>query len=102
MIAVSHVKIQRSQDMHPVFIPLYINSAAGQLQVKMHQRGSSGQLGLYSFAIRAFLICSAPQALQRTLRSLIDQAFEAKRESKDLPHQAKTRVEQLIEETMQS
>ena len=64
----------------------------------MHQRGTSGQLELYPFDIRKFLIWPAPQSFQRELRDLHDKAAAAERESKRSARQAKTRVEQLIEE----
>lgn len=98
----NHVTILRSPDLDPVFVSLYMNSAAGQLQVEMHQRGLSGQLELYPFDIRRFLIWSTPEALQKELRSLIDRASAAERKSKELLEQAKNRVEQLIEEAVRS
>lgn len=98
----NHVTILRSPDLDPVFISLYLNSVAGQLQVEMHQRGTSGQLELYPFDIRKFLIWSAPDGLQKELRSLHDRAAAAERKSKELLEQAKTRVEELIEEAVQS
>jgi type I restriction enzyme M protein len=94
----NHVTILRSPDLDPVYLSLYLNSAAGQMQVEMHQRGTSGQLELYPFDIRKFLIWPAPESFQRELRDLHDKAAAAERESKRLLEQAKTRVEQLIEE----
>jgi len=94
----NHVTILRSADLDPVYLSLYLNSAAGQMQVEMHQRGTSGQLELYPFDIRKFLIWPAPKSLQMELRELHDKAAAAARESKRLLEQAKTRVEQLIEE----
>jgi hypothetical protein len=98
----NHVTILRSPDLDPVFISLYLNSVAGQLQVEMHQRGSSGQLELYPFDIRKFLIWSAPEDLQQELRSLHERAAAAECKSKELLEQAKSRVEQLIEEAVRS
>lgn len=95
----NHVTILRSDDLDPVYLSLYLNSAAGQLQVEMFQRGTSGQLELYPFDIRKFLVWPAPESLQRELRGLHDQAAAAERESKQLLEQAKSRVEQLIEES---
>ncbi len=94
----NHVTILRSADLDPVYLSLYLNSAAGQMQVEMHQRGSSGQLELYPFDIRKFLIWPAPKEFQQELRELHDKAAAAELESKRLLEQAKTRVEQLIEE----
>jgi type I restriction enzyme, S subunit len=98
----NHVTILRSPDLDPVFISFYLNSVAGQLQVEMHQRGISGQLELYPFDIRRFLIWSAPEGLQKELRALHDRATAAERKSKQLLEQAKTRVEQLIDEAVRS
>jgi restriction endonuclease S subunit len=98
----SHVTILRSPDLDPVFISLYLNSVAGQLQVEMHQRGTSGQLELCPFDIRRFLIWSAPEGLQKELRELHDRATAAERKSKELLEQAKSRVEKLIEEAVRS
>jgi type I restriction enzyme M protein len=93
----NHVTILRSPDLDPVYLSLYLNSAAGQMQVEMHQRGTSGQLELYPFDIRKFLIWPAPESFQKELRDLHETAAAAERESKRLLEQAKTRVEQLIE-----
>jgi type I restriction enzyme M protein len=94
----NHVTILRSDDLDPVYLSLFLNSAAGQMQVEMRQRGSSGQLELYPFDIRKFLVWPAPESLQQELRRLHDQAAAAERESRQLLEQAKSRVEQLIEE----
>jgi type I restriction enzyme M protein len=94
----NHVTILRSPDLDPVYLSLYLNSAAGQMQVEMHQRGTSGQLELYPFDIRKFLIWPAPESFQRELRDLHEKATSAEQESKRLLEQATTRVEQLIEE----
>lgn len=94
----NHVTILRSPNLDPVYLSLYLNSPAGQMQVEMHQRGTSGQLELYPFDIRKFLIWDAPEGLQKELRQLHDQAAAAERKSRELLETAKTRVEQLIEE----
>ena len=56
-VADNHVTILRSMKLDPAYLALYLNSPAGQMQVEMHQRGSSGQLELYPFDIRKFLAC---------------------------------------------
>ncbi|MFZ4702152.1 MAG: hypothetical protein ACOYMG_19065, partial [Candidatus Methylumidiphilus sp.] len=98
----NHVTILRTPNLDPVYVSLYLNSLAGQMQVEMHQRGTSGQLELYPFDIRKFLIWEAPESLQKELRSLYDRAAAAERKSKELLEAAKTRVEQLIEEAAQA
>lgn len=100
-VADNHVTILRSSNLDSAYLSLYLNSAAGQMQVEMHQRGTSGQLELYPFDIRKFLVWPAPAGFQRELRDLYDKATTAEQESKRLLEQAKTRVEQLIEAAAQ-
>ena len=96
----NHVTILRSPTLDPAYLSFYLNSQAGQLQVEMHQRGTSGQLELYPYDIRKFLVWVAPEAFQKKIRNLYDQAAASERRSKELLDQAKTRVEQLIEEAV--
>jgi hypothetical protein len=58
-------------------------------------------LELYPFDIRKFQVWDTPQAIQQEIRRLYDQATESARQSKQLLDQAKSRVEQLIEEAVQ-
>jgi type I restriction enzyme M protein len=97
----NHVTILRTSEIDPIFLSYYLNSAAGQLQVEMHQRGSSGQLELYPFDIRKFLIWHAPNQLQSEIRELHVKGAMAEAKAKHLLGSAKTRVEQLIEEAVQ-
>ncbi|MCF8075088.1 MAG: restriction endonuclease subunit S [Desulfotignum sp.] len=97
----NHVTILRSSNLDPAYLSFYLNSQAGQLQVEMHQRGSSGQLELYPFDIRKFLVWVAPESLQKEIRKLYDQAIENERRSKKLIAQAKHRVEELIEQAVE-
>jgi type I restriction enzyme, S subunit len=99
-IADNHVTILRSIKLDPVYLALYLNSSAGQMQVEMHQRGTSGQLELYPFDIRKFLVWFAPAEFQQEIRRLYDLAAAAERQSRRLIEQAKTFVEHLIEETI--
>ena len=101
-VADNHVTILRSTCLDPAFLSLYLNSVAGQMQVEMHQRGTSGQLELYPFDIRKFLVWNAPAEFQREVRDLHDKAAAAAAESQRLLEQAKNRVEQLIEAAVQS
>lgn len=66
----------------------------------MHQRGTSDQLERYPFDIREFFVWAAPESFQKEIRNLYNQAAESEQRSKELLHQAKTRVEQLIEEAV--
>jgi restriction endonuclease S subunit len=99
-VADNHVTILRSTNLDPAYLALYLNSRAGQMQVEMHLRGSSGQLELYPFDIRKFLVWPAPPELQREIRRLHDAAAAADRESHLLFDQAKIRVEQVIKEAV--
>jgi type I restriction enzyme M protein len=94
----NHVTILRSPSLDPAYLSFYLNSQAGQLQVEMHQRGTSGQLELYPFDIRKFLVWVAPESFQQEIRNLYDRAAKSEQKSQELLDQAKTRVEQLIEE----
>ena len=94
----NHVTILRSGTLDPVFASFYLNSLAGQMQVEMHQRGTSGQLELYPFDIRKFQIWEAPTSVQEEIRKLYDSGAAAEAKSKRLLAEAKARVEQLIEE----
>ena len=96
----NHVTMLRSLTLDPAYLSFYLNSQAGQLQVEMHQRGTSGQLELYPFDIRKFLVWVAPEALQKEIRSLYVRAAASEQRSKELLDQAKTRVEQLIEKAV--
>lgn len=94
----NHVTILRTNVLDPVYLANFLNSKAGQLQVEKHQRGSSGQLELYPFDIRKFLVWDAPLQVQKEIRDLHEKAFSAEKQSKALLEQAKSRVESLIEE----
>jgi restriction endonuclease S subunit len=100
-VADNHVTILRSKRLDPAYLSLYLNSQAGQMQVEMHQRGSSGQLELYPLDIRKFLVWAAPEDFQREVRRLHDIAAAAERKSHVLLEQAKLQVEKLIEEAVQ-
>ena len=98
----NHVTILRSSTLDPAYLSFYLNSRPGQLQVEMHQRGTSGQLELYPFDIRKFLVWVAPESFQKEIRNLYDKAAESEQRSRALLDQAKTRVEQLIEEASET
>jgi type I restriction enzyme, S subunit len=91
----NHVTILRSLTLDPAYLSFYLNSQAGQLQVEMHQRGTSGQLELYPFDIRKFLVWVAPESLQKEIRRLYDQAAENEQGSRELLEQAKKRAQRL-------
>lgn len=98
----NHVTILRSPTLDPAYLSFYLNSQAGKLQVEKYQRGSSGQLELYPFDIRKFQVWEAPQSVQQEIRRLYEQATESAKQSRELLDQAKTRVEQIIEEAVRA
>ncbi len=98
----NHVTILRSPTLDPAYLSFYLNTQAGKLQVEKYQRGSSGQLELYPFDIRKFQVWDAPESIQQEIRRLYEQATESAKQSRELLDQAKYRVEQLIEEAVQS
>jgi type I restriction enzyme M protein len=98
----NHVTILRSSTLDPAYLSFYLNSLAGKLQVEKYQRGSSGQLELYPFDIRKFQVWEAPISIQQEIRRLYEQATESAKQSRELLEQAKSRVEQLIEEAVGS
>jgi len=98
----NHVTILRSSKLDPAYLSFYLNSQAGKLQVEKYQRGSSGQLELYPLDIRKFQVWDAPEPIQQEIRRLHEQATESARQSRELLDQAKSRVEQLIEEAVRA
>jgi len=70
--------------------------------MERHTRGSSGQLHLYPRDVSKILVWNAPQSLQLEVRRLIEEAHNFEQTSKQLLEQAKSRVEQLIEEAVQA
>jgi len=94
----NHVTILRTQKLDPVYLSVFLNSKAGQLQVEKFQRGSSGQIELYPMDIRKFLIWEAPESLQLEIRELHDKASSLEKESQQLLEKAKQMVEALIEQ----
>ena len=79
------------------FLHMVLNSRYGILQSKCFQSGTSQQY-IYPKDIRKFLIPEVNEKLRKTLNELVSQSYEKGIESKRLLDQAKTRVEQLIEE----
>ena len=79
------------------FLHMLLNSRYGILQSKCFQSGTSQQY-IYPKDIRKFLIPVIDDRLKTKLNQLVVRSFEKGLEAKSLLAQAKTRVEQLIEE----
>ncbi|MCL2867762.1 MAG: restriction endonuclease subunit S, partial [Clostridia bacterium] len=96
----NHVTILRPSDiLDPVYLSVYLNSAAGQLQVEQRLRGSSGQIELYPADIAEFRIWLAPQAVQQSIRQQVEQSFEQRKQATRLLDAAKRAVEIAIEDS---
>jgi restriction endonuclease S subunit len=83
------------------FLQVLLNSHYGILQSKCFQSGTS-QPYIYPKDIRRFLVPVIPQALRVQIHNLVVESYEKGEESKKLIEQAKVRVEQIIEEAIQS
>ncbi len=83
------------------FLQVLLNSSYGILQSKCFQSGTS-QPYIYPKDIRRFLIPDVSQELKREIHRLLIDSYKKAEESKVLLEQAKARVEQLIEEAVQS
>ncbi|MBU4186395.1 MAG: hypothetical protein KKC23_09410 [Proteobacteria bacterium] len=83
------------------FLQVLLNSRYGILQSKCFQSGTSQQY-IYPKDIRKFLVPVVDEKLKKKLQLLVVESYEKGLEAKKLLNQAKTRVEQLIEEAVQS
>lgn len=83
------------------FLHVLLNSEYGILQSKCFQSGTS-QPYIYPKDIRRFLIPTVSKSVRCQIHELVIDSFNKGEESKQLLAQAKSRVEQLIEEAVQS
>jgi type I restriction enzyme M protein len=94
----NHVTILRPKPgVDPVYLSVFLNSIAGQIQVEQWQRGSSGQIELYPDDIAQFLVWVAPTATQRSVKQAIESSFQEKQRSTILLDTARRAVEIAIE-----
>lgn len=94
----NHVTILKPKPgMDAVYLSVFINSVAGQMQVSQRLRGSSGQIELYPNDIGRFVVWDAPGDVQTNIRQLVMQSFEAKQRATQLLDAAKRAVEIAIE-----
>jgi len=96
----NHVTILRINNgsVDPVYLSVYLNSIAGQIQVKKWLHGSSGQTELYPGDIAQFQIWLAPRKTQTAIRKMVEDAFGARNEAQALLARAQRAVEIAIEE----
>jgi type I restriction enzyme M protein len=97
----NHVTILRPKNtvVDPVYLSVFINSLAGQLQVEQRLHGSSGQIELYPTDIAEFTIWLAPKAIQEEIRQAVENGFAAKQRATQLLEAAKRAVEIAIEDS---
>ncbi|CQR69974.1 EcoKI restriction-modification system protein HsdS [Sporomusa ovata DSM 2662] len=94
----AHVTIIRTSQVDPIYLSVFLNSIAGQLQVQKHQRGSSGQVELYPEDIAKFYIWNAPKPIQDQVREMVIQSYTALEDTKRLLESAKKQVSNLFTE----
>lgn len=98
--ASNHVNILRlSPDIDHAYMAMVFQSIIGQFQTQKHARGSA-QAELYPVDIDKFLVPLLPPDKQREIGNLVRESLTKQRESVQLLDQAKSRVEQLIEEAV--
>lgn len=97
----NHVTILRPKTaaVDPVYLSIFINSLAGQLQVEQRLHGSSGQIELYPTDIANFTVWLAPEAIQQEIRQAVESGFAAKQRATQLLEAAKSAVEIAIEDS---
>lgn len=94
----NHVTILRpSSALDPVYLAIFLNSLAGQLQVDQRLRGSSGQIELYPTDIAEFQVWVAPESLQLKIRHMVERGFAQRQVATRLLDAAKHAVEIAIE-----
>lgn len=96
----NHVTILRPNDaLDPVYLAVFLNSLAGQLQVNQRLRGSSGQIELYPTDIAEFQVWMGTRSLQLNIRRLVEESFVQRRRATLLLDAAKRAVEIAIEDS---
>jgi type I restriction enzyme, S subunit len=95
----NHVTVLRPKPntVDPIFLAVFINSLAGQMQVEQRLHGSSGQIELYPSDIADFTVWIAPDTTQREIRLAVESGFASKRRATQLLDSAKRAVEIAIE-----
>lgn len=100
-LASNHVNILRlNSGIDAAYMSLVFQSIIGQFQTQKHARGSA-QAELYPADIDRFIVPLLNLSKQIAIGDLVRKSLDKKQESKRLLDQAKTRVEQLIEEAVQ-
>lgn len=101
-MASNHVNILRLRPgIDAAYMALVFQSVVGQFQTQKHARGSA-QAELYPADIDRFVVPLLDGDKQKAIGDLVRESLEKQQESRKLIEQAKGRVEQLIEEAVQS
>ncbi|MEW6647067.1 MAG: restriction endonuclease subunit S [Pseudomonadota bacterium] len=96
----NHVTVLRpTRGIDPVYLSVFLNSLAGQMQVEQRLHGSSGQIELYPNDIAQFSVWLAPATVQTEIRKAVQDSFEKKQQAGKLLEAAKRAVEIAIEES---
>jgi restriction endonuclease S subunit len=101
-LASNHVNILRLvPGIDAAYMALVFQSVVGKFQTQKHARGSA-QAELYPNDIDQFVVPLLDSAKQEAIGDLVRESLNRQRESKQLLDRAKNRVEQFIEEAVQS
>lgn len=100
LIPDNHVTVIKSSqtEIDAVYLSIYLNSIAGQMQVDQYFKGSSGQIELYPNDISNFIVWIAPREIQAKVRQCVEDSHLARQQSKSLLERAKRAVEIAIEQ----
>jgi restriction endonuclease S subunit len=94
----NHVTIVRQTEMDPLYLSVFLNSIAGQLQIEQRISGSSGQIELYPVDIGKIVVWIAPRPIQDAVASSLRASYEVERRATELLKTAKRAVEIAIEQ----
>lgn len=101
-LASNHVNILRLRSgIDAAYMALVFQSVVGQFQTEKHARGSA-QAELYPPDIDRFVVPLLEPDKQKAIGNLLRKSLVKHQESRQLLEQAKTRIEQLIEEAVPS
>lgn len=93
----TEVTVLRSDVLDPVYLSVYLNSIAGQLQIEKYLQGSSGIIRVYPKDILMFQIWQAPETIQETIKEKVEESHQKREQSYHLLEIAKVGVEKAIE-----
>ncbi len=100
--ASNHVNILRlGPDIDHAYMSMVFQSIIGQFQTEKHARGSA-QAELYPADIDKFVVPLLAPEKQKKIGDGVRESLKKQRESAQLLEQAKARVEELIEEVIES